>query len=138
MLTRLSPSISPPLHEPVRTRADTASPATINTQRGNHFREEWQKLIDHRLLVWLRDPSDLEDEGVEQPSPTILRLAIDWAEKCRDDGLPPPDSIVPDANGGIVFERRQNEEAEVFYLWEDGTLEYHRFHDTHLVERTSL
>jgi hypothetical protein len=26
----------------------------------------------------------------------------------------------------------------VFYVWEDGTLEYQRFHGTHLVERTAL
>ena len=138
MFTEPRPSISPPLLEPVKTRADTASPATIDTQQASQFRQAWQTLIDQSLLGWLRDPSQLEDDGVEHPTPPILRLAIDWAEKSRDNGLPPADSIVPDANGGIVFQRRVNEMSEVFYIWDDGTLEYQRFHDTHLVERRSL
>ncbi len=131
-------SIMAPLARAVSTGVDTASPATINAARLDRFRDAWQKLIDERLLAWLEEPRQLEDEGVEPPSGTILRLAIDYAEKLRDEGFPPPDSIVPDPNGGVAFERRRNGISGVFYFWHDGTLEYQKFRGTTLVERYNL
>jgi hypothetical protein len=60
------------------------------------------------------------------------------AQVFRDKGFTPPDSVVPDPNGGIVFERRAQEMSEVFHLWDDGTVEYRRFQSTRLVERWTV
>ncbi len=49
-----------------------------------------------------------------------------------------PDSIVPDPNGGIVFERREGKVSEVLHVWDDGSAEYMRFRGTQLVERQPL
>jgi hypothetical protein len=57
------------------------------------------------------------------------------AEKFRDEGLPVPDRIVPDPNGGIVFERREGDVSEVIHVWDNGSVEYIRFHGTQLAER---
>lgn len=138
------PLISLPVGRAVQTRVDSESPATRETSRDQgdrdrQIRERWQKLIDEKLLEWLRDPCEVQDEGIEQPSGTILRLAIDLAEKFRDDGLAPPDRVVPDPNGGILFERRADGVTEVFHIWEDdGTVEYQRFDNSKLVDRREL
>ena len=138
METEVRPLISRRIFKVVATGADMDSLATLGETSPARFRARWQELIDHKLLEWLRDPSQLDDEGMDQPSGTILRLAIDLAEKFRDDGLAPPDRIVPDPNGGIVFERRRNDLFEVIHIWEDGTEEYQQFRGTSLIERTPL
>ena len=53
-------------------------------------------------------------------------------------GSPPPTSVVPDANGGIVFERRRNNLSEVLHVWDDGKVEYQCFHGTDLIKRLSF
>ncbi len=50
----------------------------------------------------------------------------------------PEASVSLDANGGIVFERREQDIAEVLYTWDDSTAEYQRFQGCELVERSSL
>jgi len=105
---------------------------------GDNVVDRWQSLIDHTLIEWGWNPSQLEDDAVEPPSREIIRLAIDLAQGLRDRGLPTPDRVVPDPNGGIVFERHENGMREVFHVWDDGTVEYQRFHGRRLVERSAL
>jgi len=100
-------------------------------------RQAWQRLID-QLTQWRRDPSQLADEGVDAPSAEIIDKAILVAERSQQRGLPAPSSVVSDANGGIVLERREGSVAEVLHLWDDGTVEYQRFQGTALVERRPL
>jgi hypothetical protein len=75
---------------------------------------------------------------VEAPDGQIIGLAIAVAEWFRDQGDPAPDSVVPDPNGGIVFERRENGSSEVVQIWDDGHVEYMRFEGTRLVARETL
>lgn len=127
-----------PLPSAVGTNADTESPITRDDSADNEAPDHWQRLIDHELMEWASDPTKFDDDGIEPPSEQIVRLAIALAEHFRDQGLPAPDSVVPDPNGGIVFERRENGLCEVFHVWDDGTVEYQRFQGTRLVERRPL
>jgi hypothetical protein len=95
-------------------------------------------LIDETLLAWLGDPSSLEDDGIDPPTGTIIRLSIDLAEHYRDRGFAAPNSIVADVNGGIVFERREGAVTEVIHIWEDGEIGYMLFDGTCLIERNSM
>ncbi len=83
-------------------------------------------------------PNSLMTKGLShrrsQPSNSPLRLRVNSEMLVHQ----PPTSVVPDVNGGIVFERRENGITEVFHVWEDNTLEYQCFEGTHLVERRSL
>lgn len=128
--------ISPPIESAVETSADRDLPITSHAKI--RWRADWQKLIDKHLTEWLRDPELVADEGVDPPSTTILRLAIDYAERFRDDGFPPPGNVVPDPDGGIVFERRHNGTREVFHFWDDGSIEYALFSGGRLVQRFEL
>jgi hypothetical protein len=117
----------------VNTEADRASPVSRCDNRG-----KWEELIDYRLIEWAYDPRQLEDDGVEPPTPQAIYSAIAWARACRDDDAASPDTVVPDPNGGIIFERREGEAAQVLHVWEDGTVEYSAFQGTRLVARRTL
>ena len=101
-------------------------------------RESWQEVIDRKLIEWGRSPSALEDTGVDPPTKETVQRAIRLAEAFRDEGFPSPESVVLDPNGGIVFERRDGDIAEVCHLWDDGTTEYQRFVGTRLLERRTF
>lgn len=118
--------------------SESLSSSMIDARREEARRDAWQRLIDGKLLAWLRDPGQLEDDGIDAPTATIVRLSLDWAEQWRDEGLPAPNSIVPDPNGGIVFERREGNVSEALHVWDDGSAEYMRFRGTQLVERLPL
>ncbi len=137
-LGELTPQISSPCRRAVHTTVDEESSVTRDDGRANEARAEWQRLIDYQLIEWGRDPSRLEDEGIEPPTSETIRLATMLAEALKERGDPPPDTIVPDPNGGIVFERREKNRAEVFHVWDDDSVEYRRFEGTRLVERWML
>lgn len=114
----------------VRTNADTESLMSAGVSR-----DKWQALIDRTLARWLEDPSVLADDGIDSPTGTIIRLALDYAENLRDSGYTPADNIVPDPNGGIIFRRRCGNVQEVIHVWDDGTVEYQIFSGSQLVRR---
>lgn len=132
-------SLSQPLFEIVETGVTPAGLAAplqpadeLAVWRG------WRQIIEQKLLVWSRDPQQLRDEGIEAPSLQILRTAIRLSVVLRDDGYPPPDSVVPDANGGIVFEYGNGEESEAIHVWDDGTIEWFGFRGTKITRRNRV
>ncbi len=156
--TKKKPLISEALPNVVSTRVDTKTSvilgrgegsiaqvrpprpdeAPVGEERESTWREAWDQVIDHKLIAWGSDPSQLEDEGIDPPTREIIYQAIRLAQEYRDAKCPAPDSIVPDPNGGIVFERREKDVSEVLHIWEDGTTEYLFFRGTRLVERRIL
>lgn len=133
-----TPFMSANLSNVVSTNADTDSPITQNRSGAETARQAWQELIDEKLIEWGRNTRQFDDEGLEPPSRKTVRLAIQAAEQFRDAGYPPPNCVVPDPNGGIVFELRQNGSAEVVHVWDDGTVEYQQFRGARLVARRTL
>lgn len=133
-MPELDEVISAPLRRAVATGSDNQLP--MYSGRGTNRREGWQRVITDTLLNWLRNPAALADDGVEPPSGTIIRLALDLAEKYRDLGIiAAPDRVVPDPNGGIVFEKTNGELLEAIHIWDDGTVEYMAFDGAHLRHR---
>lgn len=131
-------SISRPVPDAVNTRSDMESSAKRSNNLGEAMRARWQAIIDRQLIEWGRDPSQFDDEGVEPPARETIQLAINLAQALSDARIPPPDSVILDPNGGIVFERREHDVSEVFHVWDDGAVEYQRFRGTQLVERWNL
>lgn len=100
--------------------------------------DRWRQIIDDQLMEWSRNPAILEDEGVDAPTSATIARAIELAVKCRERGDPPPDSVVRDPNGSVVFRRRQGDISEAMHVWDDGNIEFCRFEGTRLVERRPL
>ena len=130
-----TPLVSAPIDAPVSTGADTQSSMLIHSAKTSRNHHVWQQLINRTLLRWLENPTLVEDEYIAAPSRQIIRLALDLAERCRDSGIDAPDRIVPDPNGGFVFERMEDSRSEVLHVWDDGSVEYMHFVGTRLVER---
>jgi hypothetical protein len=97
----------------------------------------WQQIND-KLVEWRRNPAGLADDGLEPPSIQTVQRALEFAQTVGRAGYPPPTSVVPDPNGGIVFERKNDGQTEVYHFWDDGTADYCRFEGTRLVERRAL
>ena len=111
----------------------SSAPAeTSNSQR-------WDRIIDYRLIEWGRDASSQADDGVEPPSAEVIHRAIELAKNLKERGVPAPDVVVPDPNGGIVFELRGGETVETLHIWDDDErIEYCQFQGARLVERKIL
>lgn len=98
----------------------------------------WKDAIDRKLIEWARDPSQLEDDGIEAPSREIISLACQFAIFMRDDAQPAPLRVVPDGDGGITFERKEGSLFEKIEIEQDGTIEHLRFINCRLVSRRRL
>ncbi len=125
-------AITPPGQSFTRTKTGFSTREPRETHR-----EGWQKSID-QLLFWWSNPEYLADEDFDAPDKIVLDLAMRISREFGDSGYPAPDSVVPDANGGIVFERRERDITEVFHIWSDGDAEYLIFHGPRLIERGPL
>ena len=119
------------------TGGESALPTTSDAKGDDKSKQAWHQLIDYRLIEWGCSSDPWDDEGVP-PSPETITRAIELAQRFQAKGLPAPDSVVLDANGGIVFERREQGISEVLHIWSDGSAEYQQFNGTRLVERTPL
>jgi hypothetical protein len=113
--------------------ADSANGAAVSSHQ-----TAWQQIIDDKLIEWGRNPASLYEDGLEAPLPQVVRRAIEFARAVAGAGYPPPTSVVPDPNGGIVFERKENGQTEEYHFWDDETVDYCRFEGTRLVERRTV
>ena len=123
-------------HTASTTHAAPPATSALDSQIRQRWRQAWEDLIDRKLIEWGRDPDQLADDGVEPPSREVVRLAIAFAK--QNQNCQPPQRVVPDANGGIVFERRESDIVEVIHIWDDRQIEYQLFRGHDLVERHAL
>lgn len=123
------------MQDAVQTGVDAESPVTRGYMEDQATREAWRRLIDHKLIEWGRNPDQFTDEGLEPLSPWAIQFAILMAENLCAGRAAAPTSVVPDAHGGIVFERRDNDAFEAFRFSADGTLEFCVFEHGRLVRR---
>jgi len=129
--------VSEVVPRPVETGADTGGAVTVEVDREGRFGQGWQRVIDE-LIDWASNPEQFADEGIDAPSRETLRLAGKLALELRDNGLPSPDRIVPDPNGGLVFEYDTAQGASEYHIWDDGSIDFCMFDDTRLVSRHIL
>lgn len=98
-------------------------------------REAWQAIIDHKLIEWGRYPERLEENELIPPTPESIRVACDKARDMRDAGDAAPQRVVPDGDGGIVFERWDGPMSEALEISEDGAVEYVCTQGTTVIDR---
>jgi len=96
----------------------------------------WQKVIDEELLNWcVQGLPDLE-EDLQPPTHDALAAAILVADKMRTVGAPPPSRVVPNGEGGIIFERfvYPQQIYQAFEIFKDLTTELRTYKDSKLVD----
>lgn len=122
----------------VATDAAEEQSLAVTAQRQTEDRRLWQETIDNKLIEWGRNPGQLEDEDITPPSAEIVGLASRFSMKMRDLGFESPNRVVPNGEGGIVFERCHDTLSETIEIFEDGSFEYALFQDCRLIQRGIL
>jgi len=135
LLVERNSSASAPVEAAVETRA--AGEAAVTGQEQDEARK-WEALIDHPLIDWVLDPSQLDEPGTVTPSKETIRRAINLARILSARGACAPTRVVPDAYGAIVFERKARDLFQSLRVSPDGTVEQCVFRDRRLVHRERL
>ncbi len=135
LATKSTTFISAPLHEAVTTGVDTESSVIHDRGREDVSREEWQRLIDYQLIEWGWNSGQLDADDVPSPSRDTVQRAIELAEMLCQKGVSAPTRVVPDAHGGIVFEREAGNMFGSIRISADGSVEYCEFENCRMVQR---
>jgi hypothetical protein len=99
--------------------------------------DQWQRLTE-QLTNWRCNPDQLDEERTVTPSWDTIQLALDLATWMSKRGLPAPTRIVPDADGGIVFERQEKNALESIRISAGGGIEQRFFEGYRLVYSVSF
>jgi hypothetical protein len=119
-------------------------PMVVESERRNGHqltesaRLAWQRIIDGTLGEWQRDLSQLDDEGLEPPAREILSEVVKVAMALRDRGVDPPLRVLPNGEGGVVFEWRDNTYLSSLEMEKGGSLTLSVFSNSRLVSRHQL
>ncbi|MBN1345416.1 MAG: hypothetical protein JXQ73_22170 [Phycisphaerae bacterium] len=116
--------------------ADETSLAEIKNVEA--YRDEWQQLIDTKLVEWGRNPRQLEEDDLVAPSVDSVEVACQVAMYFRDDGAPSPDWVVPNGDGGIVFERSLGTLTKTLEVLQDGSIESIDYRDSKIIRRERI
>lgn len=122
----------------VDTGAADDQSLAFDVEQRERNRTGWQQIIDGKLIEWGRDPSQLDDEDVTPPSGTAISNACGLATCGMDNDVSPPHRVVPNGDGGIVFERWDGPTFATIEIFEDGSIELCHFDDGKLVSRKRI
>lgn len=87
------------------TRFSEAPDISLTAASAEASRIAWENIIDYKLVEWGRDPSILEEDDLIPPTGEAIDVSIEVAMQLLKNGNPPPMRVVPDRDGGVVFER---------------------------------
>ncbi len=130
---------------PIPVIGSTTSVADEETMSGpveseRNYAAGWQSIINEYLLTWwVNSAPDLADEDLEPPTQAVIDLAIKVAmTMSQEKTIAPPLRVVPNGEGGLVFERWGNDVFERFELRRELNMEYTVFKNNTLIGRQSL
>ena len=120
----------------VCSESSATRPSELSQNDAAKLGDQWGKVLDEQLIEWANHPEDFIEEGLVPPSHDTIQLAFKHVLKpFQAQGRMPPSHVVPDANGGIVFELRSNDAFESIRVQADGHIEYCCFRSERLVDR---
>jgi hypothetical protein len=86
-------------------------------------------------VKWGCNPGQFVEDGLTPPSAIAVGVACQVAQHLRELGKDAPLRLVPNGDGGIVFERRQGEIFETLEIQDDGSVEWAIFNNGRLNSR---
>jgi hypothetical protein len=98
-------------------------------------RDDWQELIDYKLIEWGRDPDQLAEHELIPPTTRAVQRAIQIAKELQARKALPPMRVVPDGDGGIVMERWCGPWSVSIEIDHHGVTELVVVRDCHVVDR---
>lgn len=94
--------------------------------------ESWKNVIEDRLVEWGRQRTVCDEEGFISPSSIAVDTAIEIARTLQGNHSPPT-RVVPNGEGGIVFEKEINSSFTAIEIFETGSFEVRSFLDCRLI-----
>ncbi len=107
-------------------------------QLGEEDRQAWQNVIDGPLKTWELDPASIQEDDFEPPRLDLLPMVVEVALSLRDHGVEPPLRVVPNGEGGVVFEGRTTPFFWSVEVEKTGLLSLSLFRNHRLVSRHQL
>ncbi|MEX2315706.1 MAG: hypothetical protein WD669_01050 [Pirellulales bacterium] len=98
----------------------------------------WNNIVDNKLIEWGSTRSEFEDDGLVGPSYEAIGTALKFVKKMRKESWPLPTGVIPDGEGGIVFENRRGDLYQRIEIDQNGRTGLATFRDCKLVERASV
>ncbi len=119
-----SSSASQMVHRFRRTGgADPETLITADPDRDEN-RDGWNNLIACKLVAWEVNTNSLDDGDSIPPSPMAIAVALFHAQQWREAGLPCPIDIIPDGDGGILFQFTKTPSSEFsINVLSDGSID---------------
>ena len=82
-------------------------------------RRKWDEVVDQFIVPWASGQIDIDGDLIP-PTASSVRVAAALAHRFRDAGEQPPTGVLPDGDGGIVFERRLGLASTQINVLHDG------------------
>jgi hypothetical protein len=120
---------------PISTGVAASPTLTLAGDDRFKTRTAWQTIIDYTLVEWGRNPGRFAEDGLTPPSANAIRVACQVAQHLRDHDKDTPLRVVPNGDGGIVFERSQGEIFETIEIQDNGSVEWATFSNGRLRSR---
>lgn len=98
---------------------------------------DWMR-VETLLNDWCRKQPRQDEDGIEWPAPAIAEIATKVARSLKACELPPPTRLVPNAEGGVVFEFQHQHQLQTIEVESDGSIELCRFEGAKLVDRRRM
>src|SRR5438045_5784113 len=81
------------------TAASDESLASSNKQAGS---QQWQQIVDHKLIEWAIAPQRFEDGYFIAPTSDSVRNAFELVHLLRSETFDVPQRVAANGNGGIA------------------------------------
>lgn len=118
------------------TGVAASSLMTRDAIRRDKLRRAWDEVVFAHLTEWAKNPAFFAEDDLPAFSPRAIAAASGFAKVAKANEVAPPESIFPDASGGIVFQFVPS--SVRVQVWDDGQVEIQQFDGPDLVHREPL
>ena len=118
------------------TAADEQTLASPSRQRRDD-EELWNGIVN-RLIDWGTERANLAAEGICPPTAQSIGRACECVRALRDDGKHVPQAVVPNGEGGIVFEMEEGTVYSTLEIQADGSVEAIDYMDRRIIHREAF
>lgn len=113
--------------------ADPDALMSVDPKREEN-RDGWNGLIGDRLVAWSLSTESLDDGDSIPPTAVAIECAVRHARAWRDMSKPCPLDVIPDGDGGILFQINKTPQHEfAIQMLSDGSIDMLHFRGSDLV-----
>jgi len=100
--------------------------------------EKWNAIVDQPLIDWGLNPSFEDEDGLVMPTGLAVAKASELVTNLRNQGWSLPTGVIPDGEGGIVFENKQDPFYSRLEIDENGLIMLLTFRDCKLLSQLNV